>query len=213
MMRKLWVVLGLVVFLLVSADVGLRLVAQYWVARAVQGSLGLDERPSVSLDGFPFLLRLATGDIPSVSVELDGSSTVEQLPIHDVSLSLRDVRFSPGDLVVGDRTTIRAEHGEGTMTMTEEDVNRALPATLPVTVRLEDGGVTVVAEGRTVRTRLLLSDGKLVLEPAQGSLPLSVSVRLPELVPGISYTGVRVDGATAVLTFTLENATFRIARA
>ena len=131
-----------------------------------------------------------------MNVELDGSSTVEQLPIHDVSLSLRDVRFSPGDLVVGDRTTIRAEHGEGTVTMTEEDVNRALPATLPVTVRLENGGVTVVAEGRTVRTRLLLSDGKLVLEPAQGSLPLSVSVRLPELVPGITYTGVRVVGAT-----------------
>lgn len=52
-MRKLWVVLGLVVFLLVAADVGLRLVAQYWVARAVQGSLGLDARPSVSLGGFP----------------------------------------------------------------------------------------------------------------------------------------------------------------
>jgi LmeA-like phospholipid-binding len=193
-MRKLLIVLGLVLTVLVAADFGLRLIAQYWVARSVQGGLGLSQRPSVSLGGFPFLVRLMTGELPSVDVEASGALVAERVPLHDVSLSLRHVHFSPGDLVVGDRATIRAGEGDGTITMTEQDVNQALPATVPVIVRLGGGGVTVVSGGVTVRSQLSLSDDRLVLEPVESSLPIMVSVRLPELVEGLTYTQVSSGG-------------------
>ena len=63
-MRKALVAVGVAVVLLVGADLGLRALAQYWIAGQLRSSLGLERRPSVSLGGFPFLPRLVTGEIP-----------------------------------------------------------------------------------------------------------------------------------------------------
>jgi len=107
-MRKALVALGVLVVVLVAADFGLRALAQHWVAGQLQSSLRLEERPSVSLGGFPFLPRLATGRFPSVDVESHGSLKASEFPLAGIEVTLRDVRFSADQLLFGNKATIRA---------------------------------------------------------------------------------------------------------
>ena len=58
--------------LLVGADIGSRILTQRVIARRIQASLHLSDRPSVSLDGFPFLLHFAEGSFPAASARGSG---------------------------------------------------------------------------------------------------------------------------------------------
>src|SRR5437867_10617082 len=98
-MRKALVAVSVVVVLLVGADLGLRALAQYWIAGQLQSSFRLERRPFVSLGGFPFLPRLVTGRFHSVSVESHGSVRIGPFPISAVDLTLRDVKFPPDQLL------------------------------------------------------------------------------------------------------------------
>ena len=71
---------------------------------------------------------------------------------------------------------------------------------------------TAPSTGRAAPRRCRLasiSGGRLVLTPTQGSLP-ALSIDLPQIVDGITYRKVRIEGDTATLTFTLRKATFKI---
>src|SRR6266508_2677854 len=78
---------------LVAADFGLRVVAQYLVARQLQTSLVLQDRPKVSFGGWPFVTELVGGKLASVTVEARGSITSDQFPVQSVDATLRDVSF------------------------------------------------------------------------------------------------------------------------
>lgn len=211
-MRKALVVLGILLAVLVGADFGLRALAQHWVAGQLQTSLRLQERPSVSLGGFPFLPRLVTGRFPSVTVESDGARAEREFPMAEVDLTLRDVRFPPDQLVFGNKATIRAEGGSGTATLTERDINRAFPARIPISLRLVDGRVEIRVSGQEggVQAELEVSDNRLVVRPVEVPLPVEVAVDLPVLVQGLTYTGVRVEDSKAHLTFTLARPQIRV---
>src|SRR5881397_3959379 len=126
--------LSLVAFL-VAADFGVRVIAQYLVARQLQQSLALQDRPKVSFGGWPFLPELVSGDLASVSVDAHGTLTDQRFPVESVDATMRDVKFSLGNLVSGGNQRVQADSGDGTLTMTEDDVNAALPQDLGVTVR------------------------------------------------------------------------------
>lgn len=198
---------------LVGADFGLRALAQHWVAGHLESSLRLEERPSVSLGGFPFLPRLVTGRFPSVEVESKGALRASEFPMASIDVTLRDVRFPPDQLLFGNKATIRAARGSGTAILTERDINQAFPARIPITVRLVDGRVEIRASGQEsgVEARLDVSDNRLVLEPVDQPLPVRVAVDLPILVEGLTYTGVRIEESRARLTFTLAEPRIRVA--
>lgn len=204
-MRKAIVAVGVVVLVLVGADFGLRALAQYWVSGQLQTSLELDRRPSVSLGGFPFLPRLVTGRFSSVTVDSEGQVRTGRFQLSAVDLALRDVRFPPDQLLFGNKATIRAGSGSGAAVLTEEAINRAFPATVPITIRLSGGKVHIRASGQQgeVETKLKIVDNRLVLVPVEGSLPVEVRVGLPVFVPGLTYTGVRIEGSRAMLIFRL----------
>jgi LmeA-like phospholipid-binding len=61
--RKWLIALTALVVVVVAADFGLRLLAEYSVGRGLQNALSLSERPSVSMDGFPFIPELVTGNV------------------------------------------------------------------------------------------------------------------------------------------------------
>lgn len=210
-MRKWLIALALLVAVLVAADFGLRLLADYWVGRELQSSLSLSQRPSVSIGGFPFLPELVSGNVASVTVHAKGSVTEGKLPVHEVMLTLQDVSFSPGQLVAGGGGTIRASSGDGTAQFTQGDLNAALGASVPVTIRFRSGRVVVRVNrgGQEFAARPSISGGRLVLTPTQGSLP-ALSIDLPKIVDGITYRKVRIEGDTATLSFTLRKATFTI---
>jgi hypothetical protein len=211
-MRKALVALGIAVLVVVGADFGLRALAQYWVSGQIQSSFRLEHRPSVSLEGFPFLPRLVTGRFPSATVESKGAMETGRFPVSALDLTLHQVRFAPDQLLFGNKATIRAASGEGTMTLTEREINRAFPATIPVTVRLADGKVWIRSpnlQGQA-ETKLRISDNRLTLIPVQGSLPVEVRVALPVLVPGLTYTGVQIRGSSAIVSFRLSKARIRV---
>jgi hypothetical protein len=196
------------VALLAAADFGARVIAQYLVARQLQTSLALQERPKVAFGGWPFLPELIAGSIASVTVEAHGALTADSFPTESVDATLHDVQFSFGDLVSGGGQRIDAESGQGTITMTQEDVNSAIPADAGVTVELENGKVLLRSDEvkGSVTATIRISDGQLVLE--SNKLP-SVSVPLPELAAGLTFTDVSVSADEAVLTFELKDASFQ----
>jgi hypothetical protein len=205
-MRKALVALGIAVLVVVGGDFGLRALAQYWVSGQIQSSFRLEQRPSVNLGGFPFLPKLVTGRFPSATVRSKGAVETRQFPVSALDLILHQVRFAPDQLLFGNKATIRAASGEGTMTLTDQEINRAFPATIPVTVRLVDGKVWIRSPNLQgeAETKLRVSDNRLTLIPVQESLPVEVRVALPVLVQGLTYTGVQVRGSRAFVTFRLS---------
>jgi hypothetical protein len=196
------------VFLLVGADFGARVIAQYVVARQLQTSLALQDRPKVSFGGWPFLPELVGGNIASVTVEAHGALTADSFPTESVDATMHDVQFSFGDLVSGGGQRIEAQSGQGTVTMTQKDVNSAIPNDLGVTVELQDGKVLLRSDQvkGSVTATIRISDGKLVLE--NDKLP-SISVVLPNLADGLTFTDVSVSTDRLELTFELKNASFQ----
>ncbi len=128
-----------------------------------------------------------------------------RFPVSAVVVTLRDVKFPPDQLLFGNKATIKARSGAGTVTLSEQDVNRAFPATIPVTIRLVAGKVYVRGPDQQgeVQTKLRIADNRLVLVPVEGSLPVEVRVALPVLVQGLTYTAVEVRDSRASLRFTL----------
>lgn len=212
-MRRLLIALVVLVAILVAVDFGLRLLTGYWLGRGLQTSLSLGDRPSVSLGDFPFLPELVSGNVSSVTVHANGPVGEGKLPIHELTVTLEDVSFSPSQLAAGGSTTIRAESGDGTAQFTQSDLNAALGASVPITIELESGRLVVQTNqgGQKFEARPSVSNRRLLLTPVVGSLP-ELSIRLPRIVDGIMYREVRIEGETAILTFTLRNVTFEIDR-
>jgi len=212
--RRLLIVLAIPLLLLVGADLGLRLVAQYLLGRELATSLNLSERPKVSLHGFPFLLHLAKGSFPTASAT--GSALRTQgLTFQSFQLTLNDVAFTPGKLVSGSAATIRAASGRGIATVTGKQATAAL--------KDQGNDVTVVFVGGRVRLRSPLipvevagdltlagSGTRLDFHPSDARLPVTVSVPLPAFVEGARFTNVGVVGSTAVLSFTLDHPSIQI---
>jgi hypothetical protein len=207
--RRLLILVIVIVVLLIGLDVGSRLVAQYAVSRGLAATLGLEERPAVSLGGFPFLPRLLSGNVPSVTIHA-GASEVEGVSIRRANVTLDDVSFAPGSVLGRGEGTIHARSGEG-----EAVVDGAtVPATIlgrqvPIHVRFEGTRTLVTAEGfpGTIGVTPEIDDqGNLVLRPEGGLLPVSVTVQLPQLIDGITYTSLDVQDGVATLGFEVRDA-------
>jgi hypothetical protein len=128
--------------------------------------------------------------------------------VQTVDATLRDVTFSLGDMLSGTTQKIVAGSGEGTLVMTEDDVNAAMSGDLGVTVDLRNGKALLKSDQvkGTIAATVRVSKGKLILEGEQ--LP-AVELPLPELAEGITFTDVRIAGDQAILTFEVKNASFQ----
>ncbi len=199
------VVVVAVVGVLIGADFGIKALAQTWVGKEMQTSLGLSERPKVSLGGFPFVPHLATGDFPSVSATATDFHA-QGVSFAMVTLDLHGVRFSPTKLARGKDTVITIERGTGQATMTEDDLRSALRAAkFPLDVHLSGDHVVVPVDGLfSVDVTPKISKGKLVLK--SGHLPVTVRLDLPKVAPGVHYTDIRIEDDRAILFFDLKNA-------
>jgi hypothetical protein len=206
------VVLAIVLGVLIAADAVVRAIAEHAVAAELASSLGMSHRPEVSLGGFPFLIHALSGDLPSASFDA-GQLEVEGLSFDRVRVSLTGVRVPTGQLLSSQGGTITARDGTGSATMSGSAVSSALHQHgAPVTVTLSGQEARLSDDGLPgeVRAKLSIGNGELVVKPGNEAIPVSFSLDLPELLPGMRYTSVQVEGSRLVLSFDLTDARFDI---
>jgi hypothetical protein len=209
--RVLWIIAGILLALVIGADVAARLVAESRVAASLQRALGLPEEPDIDLQGFPFALHLARGRFAEVRVQA-ADLDAEGLTMDRVVLDLRDVRFPRRALVLGGGGDIIVEGGRGEAEISEGALTAFLGAEgVPVAVEFLGPKVRVTQEGNgaAVTGRLRLDEGTLVFRPA--AVPeAGFQVELPELLPGLRYRHVSVGEGTAVVSADLAGAHFEL---
>jgi hypothetical protein len=225
--RKLGVAMAVILVLLVAGDIGLRLWSEAWIARRIDETLGLPERPRVDLHGFPFAPQVLRGELDLVDVVIE-DLRAQGLAIDEVRLELREVRFPRSRLFSTGPGTIRAREGRGAVTLSEEDVTAYLrDRGLPIDVRFRRSEVrastTVSVAGLEVDAAatgsLAISDGALAYRPrevevADGvSVPLgalSFEIPLPTPVEGVTFERVDVREDTATVSGRLSDVAFRL---
>jgi hypothetical protein len=208
-MRRLLVILGVLLVAVLVLDFAARAYAENRTADAIQTGMGLAAHPEVSFGGFPFLPRVLAGTVPSMTVTVQ-DFTAESLPVERLEVSVRTIRFQPGDLLSGSGT-IRADHGKGTAMLTGEAVTAALRGEgIAVDVRFEEDRVIVSLDQvpEPVEGRASIEDGRLVVRG--DALPVDVQLALPQLVRGIRFTDGRVEDSRAVIGFVLTDTTFEV---
>ena len=203
-MRRFLIGLLVIVVLLAGLDFGARFWAGLWVGDRVQQALGLSHRPSVSFGGVLFTPQVLRGHITSATLQ-SGDLAIGGVPFSTARLTLRNVTFRPGDLILHHRGRIDVDEGAGVLGMTAQDLERAL--------RVQGADVSVRFSGDQV----LLSGGELAAEAStspsleEDSLVLSGSeatlrLPLPQLGQGIEYGGVAVAGDEALLSLRVSHA-------
>src|SRR5205823_2508253 len=119
-----------------------------------------------------------------------------------ITLDLHDVRFSPGKLLFHKDSTIVAGSGQGTASMTDQQVTDAFQAQgVPVTVHFTPDGNVRVGASRfpvAVQVNTAIHDGKLVLRPTAFN-GISFTLDLPQVVPGMTYRSISFSGNIGVL--------------
>jgi hypothetical protein len=220
--RRRWpvwllVVLVVLVLLAVAADRVALLVAERLGADAFQHSQDLQQRPSVSIAGFPFLTQLASGDYRDVSVKAKG--LVVGHADHPLQLSDLDVHLH--QVVVTNRFhDFHARTGSAAATVSYPELSKTLRTKISYagngTVRAEKTfrvfgrSVTATAsaipnatstDGLTFRDVHVRVVGISVPSEVSGAFDKTFSVPIPlgNLPFGITVQGVDTTSAGIVI--------------
>lgn len=192
-----------------AVDAGLTRSAEERAAERVVAETGAADA-TVDLQGWPVMLRLATGTVPRAVL------TAQTVPIPDrgaalssLDVTLTDVALRFDDLSATDTLPVRAAtgrfearlDGEALRTLAAED-----PTVAQVVDRIEllDGVVRVVVAGGSfsVDATAEARDGDLVVRPTQ-PLPVpgleEVVVPLRDLPAGATVDSLRVEAGALVL--------------
>lgn len=224
--RRILITLLVLAVVGVGADAGARAIAESRLASSVQGSLGLDRKPDIELQGFPFLLQVARGQLEAISVEVRDVD-VEGLPLDSVTLELDDLSFNLGALLSGSGAA-EARAGSAQAVITEDQLSRYLQDSgTPVLVKLPGPGIRVstrISTGTQTTTAtaegpLTVEGGRLVFAPdrvdIEGSVgvpaaALAFDIVLPDLIPGIRYERVLVHDGVAAIEANLDGASLEL---
>ena len=207
MLRRLGTTIVVLALLAVGVDYGLRVWAGFWVGDRTQQALHLSKRPDVSFSGVLFLPQVIGGRIDSATLE-EGRFSVEGVPFSHARLTLDDVTFQTGELLLHHRGPIRAASGRGVLDMTGSDLERAFQAH-GVDVSISVAAGEIRASGGALPQEIAVSasveQGSLVVQSTQGA-PMAFRLPLPSLGSGITYGSVSVRGGQAELTLKVEHA-------
>lgn len=217
-MRRLLIAVTVVVALAAAGDTAARLWVQGRLAARLQTSLGLDVRPSVSLQGFPILPGLLRGRLQGAAVEARGPMA-DGLRVARLDLDLSGLRFPLKRLVGGDGGTVRVDSGTGTAEIADTDLTAYLAFhDFSGRVTLSDGEATVdlpFPAGGVARATgpLTIDGGALVFTPrtaTAGGVTVDASFAsfrfdLPAAFPGASYRSIEVLDRRARIALTIRD--------
>ena len=222
-MRKLLIAVVVLVLLGAGADFAAARIFEDRVTDALQREYDLGRRLVVQVRDFPFLPHLATGrfstiDLAATDASARGINAAQlQLTLHGVTV--------PREVMLGEPGRITVDRADGTIELTEAEVNRLLAD------RLQGGRLAIGQDRVEVRTRLELlgqpldaqvtgrlgaRDGGVTftptqirlgdqgtLDPAQEDLlssQFTFRVPLPELPAGVRLERVDTRPGTVVLS-------------
>ena len=222
-MRRLLVAAVVLVLLGVGADFAAARIFEGRVTEALQREYDLGRRPVVQVRDVPFLPHLATGRFSTIDVAAT-DATARGINAAQLKLTLHGVRV-PREVMLGEPGRITVERADGTIELSEAEVNRLLAD------RLQGGRVAIGRDGVQVRTQLELlgqpldalvtgrlgaRDGGVTftptqvrlggrgpLDPAQEDLlssQLTFQVPLPELPAGVRLERVDTRPGIVVLS-------------
>lgn len=218
--RRRWVglliTLVVIVALLVVGDRVARAVAQNMIASKIQSSSQLSAKPSVDIEGFPFLTQVAEHDLRVVDIS---ASNVQagKFDITSITAKATGVHLNSGF------SSATVDQINGTALITFASLEKALgvqgiatigpdPADGPDAVKLSAGVVGTV-------TGTVKVTGPNKLEVQMGSLtglasllggvaPLQTqTIQIPKLPAGLVITGVSVTDQGIVGTASARNTT------
>lgn len=203
-MRKLLVLL-VVVGLLVAGDIWIKAEAEKRVATQVQSSFGPRGEAEVEFSGFPFIVRLAAGSIPSAKLT---STSLERSGVRltDLRIAMQDVTFSWSKILAGEIGSVRVRDGHGRASIPGPDLVDAFDSQANLEIVVTDGKIRVRLGPQEASARLTLDGTNLVLRaPGLGFFKTA----LPSFIVGMQYRSVRISGSDVVVEFSLRGANFR----
>jgi hypothetical protein len=219
-MRKLLIAVVVLVLLGAGADFAAARIFEDRVTDALQREYDLGRRPVVQVRDVPFLPHLATGRFSTIDVAAT-DARAKGVTAAQLQLTLHDVRV-PREVMLGEPGRITVERADGTIELTEAEVNRLLADRLQGgTLAIEEDGVEVRVDlalvGQAlVKGKLGARDGAVTFTPAEirlgerGRLDPAVEnllsdrftfqVPLPELPAGVRLERVETRPGTVVLS-------------
>jgi hypothetical protein len=144
--RRLLIVLGILIVLLVAADRGGNWIAERAAADTIQSAQHLPKRPSVDITGFPFLTQLASGNFNKIIItdqDVPVGKGAVRLRVSNVQVALNNVH------VARNFSSVHARTAHATATVSYADLGAAL------------GGVNVtyLSHGRIQATKAITFAG------------------------------------------------------
>ena len=222
-MRKLLIAVVVLLLLGAAADFAAARVFEDRVTEALQREYDLGRRPVVQVRDVPFLPHLATGRFSTIDLAAT-DATARGINAAQLKLTLHGVRV-PRDVLLGEPGRITVDRADGTIELTEAEVNRLLAD------RLRGGSLAIKEDGVEVRVQVpllgqtldALVKGKLGardggvtftpdeirlgeqgrLDPSQEDLlsdQFTFQVPLPELPAGVRLERVDTRPGTVVLS-------------
>ena len=202
-MKKVLVLVVVLGVLLVAGDAWARGKVEGRLASELQGSFTGAGDVEVSLGGFPFVVRALSGSIPAATVRTD-RLTREGLRFTDVTMTLRNIRFSLSKVLAGDLDAIKVGSGEGRVAIDTDGLTRAIERTgAEVDVMIVDDEIRLTAAGRSGVAEVSLTRNRLML--SSEDLGQGLIVPLPRVVAGIQYESVEVADSRLELAFSLDD--------
>jgi hypothetical protein len=205
---KTTIAIVVLILLAFGADRVTAAITENQVASRFQTSMSLSGKPSVNIQGFPFLTQLAARDFHSVVVT-GHNLTDGQLDLANINLVAHDVHINGTSSATVDSFT-------GSVTVTLSSIANA--GGVPAGVTLTPGGgntvkatVSVLGVDATATAQVTLegSDKIHVHVTDAGGIPSSVlgsladfTVSVPKLPAGVSISSVSVTGAGVQVNFT-----------
>lgn len=222
-MRKLLIAVVVLLLLGAAADFAAARVFEDRVTEALQREYDLGRRPVVQVRDVPFLPHLATGRFSTIDLAAT-DATARGINAAQLKLTLHGVRV-PRDVLLGEPGRITVDRADGTIELTEAEVNRLLAD------RLQGGTLAIKEDGVELRVKVPLlgqtleaqvtgelgaRDGRVTFTPAeirlgeQGRIDPSTEdllasqftfeVPLPELPAGVRLERVDTRPGTVVLS-------------
>jgi hypothetical protein len=222
-MRKLLIAAVVLLLLGAGADFAAARVFEDRVTEALQREYDLGRRPVVQVRDVPFLPHLATGRFSTIDLAAT-DATARGINAAQLKLTLHGVRV-PRDVMLGDPGRITVDRADGTIELTEAEINRLLAD------RLQGGALAVKEDGVELRAQVPLlgqtleaqvtgelgaRDGRVTFTPdeirlgEQGRIDPSAEnllasqftfeVPLPELPAGVRLERVDTRPGTVVLS-------------
>ena len=224
-LRTTIIVLIVLLGLLVAADFAARAFAENKMASEIQQQ-GFPKKPSVSIEGFPFLTQVASRDFKNIQIS-SGNITEGPLLIQSIHATMTGVHvnssFNSGTV----------DHLNGTMTVTFPALANAMTSQAGALGSLVSGGLTLSDAGNNeVKTSLNLLGGlasgtavwkvtrtgtkdihvQLVSSSGLGSALLNgisdITVPLPALPMGMTIQSISVTPTGVVAVVTGQNVSF-----